>query len=80
MGELNYRSYVSSDPEICHGQPCFKGTRIMVSIVLEMLAHGSAEKEIFKAYPSLPKKAVPAALCFAAHSLDVTRYHFVKYS
>ena len=31
---------ISIDPTICHGQPCIKGTRIMVTIVLDALASG----------------------------------------
>ena len=54
------------DSAICHGQPTFKGTRIMVSIVLEMLEDGADAKEIIKAYPSLNKKHIKAALQFAA--------------
>lgn len=51
------------DSEICHGKPTFKGTRIMVWQVLE---HGANVKEIIKAYPSLTKKHIEAALGFAA--------------
>jgi hypothetical protein len=32
--------YIVADPRICHGQPTFKGTRIMVWQVLEDLAAG----------------------------------------
>ena len=54
------------DNEICHGKPTFKGTRIMVSIVLEMLEDGATTKEILEAYPSLNKRHIKAALDFAA--------------
>ncbi|MBU1134620.1 MAG: DUF433 domain-containing protein, partial [Candidatus Omnitrophica bacterium] len=33
----NYSDYITVDPHICHGQPCFKNTRIMVYLILEML-------------------------------------------
>jgi len=62
--------YIVIDTEICHGQPTFKGTRIMVSIILEMLAAGCSEKEILKAYPSLSKEHIIAALEFAAKILE----------
>ena len=35
-----FGQYIVADPEICHGQLTFKGTRIMVKSVLEMLAKG----------------------------------------
>ena len=34
--------YIVADPEVCHGQPTFRGTRIMVWQVLEMVADGIA--------------------------------------
>ena len=61
--EIN--DYIVVDSNICHGQPTFKGTRIMVSIVLEMLEDGATYKEIFEAYPSLSEKHTKAALEFA---------------
>ena len=40
--------HIVSDPEICHGQPTFKGTRIMVWIVLEQLEEGLTWSEIVR--------------------------------
>ena len=42
--------YIVADPEICHGQLTFKGTRIMVNSVLEMLAEGYTWDRVSKAY------------------------------
>jgi uncharacterized protein (DUF433 family) len=66
--EIN--DYIVIDSEICHGKPTFKGTRIMVSIVLEMLEARAGTKEIIKAYPSLTEKHIRAALNFAAHLVE----------
>ena len=33
----NAWDYITVDREVCHGKPCFKGTRIMASVVLELL-------------------------------------------
>ena len=63
---IEVNDYIVVDSNICHGQPTFKGTRIMVSIVLEMLEDGATTKEIIKAYPSINKKHIKAALEFAA--------------
>ena len=38
--------YIVADPEICHGKPTFRGTRIMVWQVLEMVAEGKAWETI----------------------------------
>ena len=58
--------YIVIDSEICHGKPTFKGTRIMVWQVLEMLACGYSEEEIIKQFPSLTREHIKAALEFAA--------------
>ena len=62
--------YISVNPEICHGKPCFKGTRIMAYLVLEMLEDGASVDEIMTAYPSLTPDHVKAALHYAARVLE----------
>ena len=57
---------ISADPKICHGQPCIKGTRVMVSVILENLAGGVSPEEILESYPSLKKGDIEAALSYAA--------------
>ena len=58
--------YIVMDTEICHGKPVFKGTRIMVWQVLEMLRLGYKEEEILEQFPSLTKEHIREALRFAA--------------
>jgi uncharacterized protein (DUF433 family) len=57
---------ISSDPAICGGVPCVKGTRIMVSVVLQNLAGGMAAERIIQSYPRLTVDDVRACLEFAA--------------
>jgi uncharacterized protein (DUF433 family) len=65
---MSIKNYITTDSGICHGKPCFKGTRVMVYMVLEMLADGETSEEIIKnAYPQLTKKHIEAALLYAAH-------------
>lgn len=54
------------DPELCHGQACLRGSRIMVSVVLDNLAAGVPEDEILRSYPSLKSEAIRAAIAYAA--------------
>ena len=61
--------YISVDPLICHGQPCFKGTRIMVYLILELLEDGKTADEIIKGYPQLTKRHIQASLHFAAEMI-----------
>ncbi len=63
---IEVNNYIVIDSEICHGKPTFKGTRIMVYLILEMLESGALIKDILKAYPSLTEKHIKAALEFAA--------------
>jgi uncharacterized protein (DUF433 family) len=63
---MNWRDYIIIDPEIAHGQACFKGTRIMVSVVLDNLAAGLNSKEILISYPTLSVESIHAALAYAA--------------
>jgi len=72
---MDWREYIVVDPEICHGQACIKGTRIMVSVVLDNLAAGLTVEEILEQYPSLTRESVQAAISYAA---DLARERFVS--
>ena len=57
---------ISADPSICHGKACIKGTRIMITVILDNLAEGMSEDDILKEYPSLKKDDIRAALEYAS--------------
>lgn len=61
-----WRDYLTSDPNVCHGQLCAKGTRVMVTNILDSLAEGSSREEILKSYPSIKPEHIEAALAYAA--------------
>ena len=63
---MNWHDYITVDPSVCHGTACIKGTRIMVSVVLDNLAAGLDSDELLKSYPSLTKEGVQAAISYAA--------------
>ena len=63
---MNWKDRISVDPNICHGQACIKGTRIMVSVVLDNLAANVNEDEILENYPTLHKDDIKAAVAYAA--------------
>jgi uncharacterized protein (DUF433 family) len=52
---------VVRDPEIMRGTPIFKGTRIPVDLVADMLAQGATAKDILQGYPTLSKEAIAIA-------------------
>jgi uncharacterized protein (DUF433 family) len=62
----SWQERISIDPEICHGKPCIKGTRIMVSVILDNLADGLMPDEIVADYPPLTLQDVRAAIAYAA--------------
>ena len=61
-----YQDYITSDPSICHGLPCVKGTRIPVSVVLDNLAEELSLLELQASYPSLTRESIHAVLAYAA--------------
>ena len=63
---MDWRSRVTTDPAICHGQACIKGTRVPVSVVLDNLAAGMTASEIVRSYPSLAPEDVSAAVAYGA--------------
>ena len=63
---MDWREHITVDPEICHGQACIKGTRIMVSVVLDNLAAGRTATEILRSYPSLSREGIQATVAYAA--------------
>jgi uncharacterized protein (DUF433 family) len=58
------------DPEICGGKPCVKGTRIWVSLILDLLADGMTEAELLAEYPQLVHEDVLAAIAYGAAKAD----------
>ncbi len=63
---IDWRHHVTSDPQICHGQLCTTGTRVLVTNILESLAEGATREEILRSYPSLRPEHLDAALAYAA--------------
>ena len=61
---------ISSDPRVCGGRPCVRGTRMRVSDVLDMLAEGTTSSEILKDFPYIAEDDITAALYFAARAVD----------
>lgn len=78
MTELNWKDRISIAPTICHGKPCIKGTRIMVSIILDYLKAGESTAAILKQYPTLKEDDIRAALSYAAwlaHEEEIQPLH-----
>jgi len=67
---VDWHKFISVDSEVHHGEPCIKGTRVPVSMIVGSIADGMSFDEITDAYPQLKKESVQAALAYAA---DIVR-------
>jgi len=63
---VNWRDHIETNPHVCHGKACIRGTRVMVSVILDNLAAGIAEAEIRKSYPSVTEEDIRATVAYAA--------------
>lgn len=63
---MNWREHIVVNPDICHGKACIKGTRIMVSVILDNLAAGLSAEQVLAQYPTLTAADIHAALAYAA--------------
>jgi uncharacterized protein (DUF433 family) len=63
---MDWRTRITTDPAVCHGKACIKGTRIMASVVLDNLAAGQSSDEILRLYPTLHREDLTAAIAYAA--------------
>ena len=64
--DTNLLDRISSDTGVCHGKPCIRGTRIMVTVIPDNLAAGFSSEEILAEYPPLKMEDVRAAIAYAA--------------
>jgi uncharacterized protein (DUF433 family) len=75
MTELDWKSRISIIPSVCHGRPCIKGTRLWVSLILDLLASGSTIDEILKEYPQIQRADIQACIAYGA---EAAREHFIQ--
>jgi uncharacterized protein (DUF433 family) len=65
---------ISSDPAICHGKPCIKGTRIPVYLIISLVAEGENPESIIHDYPSITHDDIKAAMKYAARLCEYEAY------
>ncbi|MBL8669223.1 MAG: DUF433 domain-containing protein [Alphaproteobacteria bacterium] len=63
---LDRLTRITVDPQVCGGQPCIRGLRIPVSVVLKHLAAGQTASEIVQELPELQAEDIREALRYAA--------------
>lgn len=62
----DWQERISINPAICHGRACIRGTRVMISVILDNLAAGVSTPEILASYPSIKEPDIQVALAYAA--------------
>jgi uncharacterized protein (DUF433 family) len=70
----NWRERIVIDPAIHHGEPCIKGTRVPVSVIVGSIADGDTSEQILEAWPQLTSEDIKAALKFAAEAVNNTDF------
>jgi uncharacterized protein (DUF433 family) len=65
---------ISIDPGVCFGKPCILGSRIWVSLVLDLLSARLSIEEILEEYPQLSREDILACVAYGA---EMSRERFV---
>lgn len=63
---MRLQERITVNPEICHGKPTIRNSRMLVATILELLSAGMTHEEILADYPGLEKEDIFASLEFAA--------------
>jgi uncharacterized protein (DUF433 family) len=66
MARVAWQDRIEIAPDLHHGDPCIRGTRIPVAVIVGSLADGMTPQEIQEAYPQLAAEDIQAALAYAA--------------
>lgn len=71
---MNWRERIVIDPSIHHGDPCIRGTRVPVSVIVSSLADGDTFERVIDAYPQITAEDIRAALKFAAEAVSTSEF------
>ena len=75
MTRVRWQDRVVIAPDLHHGEPCIRGTRIPVAVILGSLADSMEWSEILHAYPQLGTEDILAALDYAAEIIRLSLIH-----
>lgn len=73
FNEAVMQSRIEVNPEVCHGKPVIRNTRIMVRNILGSLAGGDSLSDILTNYPELSDEDIEAAIAYAIELVDDTQ-------
>ena len=61
---MGFLDRIASDPNICHGKACIKGTRVLVSVILDSLAEGMSVADVLRNFPAITEGDVLATRAY----------------
>ena len=61
MIDQDWRDRIVIDPAIHHGDPCIRGTRVPVSVLISSLTEGDSVEQLLQSYPELTREDIQAA-------------------
>jgi uncharacterized protein (DUF433 family) len=71
---MDWRDRIMIDPAVHSGEPCIKGTRVPVSVIVGSIGDGDTLAQIMNAWPQLSEDDIKAALKFAAEAVNNTDF------
>jgi uncharacterized protein (DUF433 family) len=74
MSDKQLLERIAVDPKVMSGKPVIKGTRLTVSFILGLLAHGAGVDDILAEYAGLTVEDVQGCLLFAREALENTTF------
>lgn len=69
MKRIRWQERVVMEPDLHHGEPCIRGSRVPVTMIVGSLADGMTPGQIHEAYPQLTDDDISAALAYAAEAI-----------
>ena len=66
---------IEIDPNVCFGKPCIKGSRIWVSLILDLLSTGALVEDVLSEYPQLKEEDIRAAIAYGA---EMSRQRYIE--
>ncbi len=76
--KVTWQNYIHSDPNILHGKPVVKGTRLAIDFILQLLAQGWTPAQVLENYPNLPPEALQAIFIFAIACIQDDRLYKIS--
>jgi uncharacterized protein (DUF433 family) len=74
---MNKLDRITTNPKLFQGEPCIRGLRIPVSLIIKLISAGKTPEDILEDYPELENEDIRQALEFAAWVVSEKTYPLV---